>query len=418
MTEPNSTPSAGREKSARTKPAKPYPDFPLYPHPAGYWAKKIRGRMFYFGRWEDGPDAALDEYLKRKDDLHAGRTPREERDELTVKDAVNAFLAARRARVEAGELTERSWQEYRQGALLAAATFGKRRRVADLTSADFARLRKRMAERWGPLRLGVMVAYVRSIFKYAWEAGLLERPVTFGPDFVKPSKKVLRLHRAKQGARLFRPEEVRRMLAAAGPQLRAMILLGINGGLGNTDCARLSQDVLDLERGWLDYPRPKTGVARRIPLWPETVAAIREAVAARPAPHHARDAGLAFLTGYGRPWARDTSNSPLSRQFARLLHKLDINGRKGLNFYSLRHTFRTIADEARDQPACDMLMGHTRDDMASVYRERIGDDRLRAVAEHVRQWLFGQQEPTATPGHSEPPPEGEPDILPLGQRTA
>ena len=26
-----------------------------------------------------------------------------------------------------------------------------------------------------------------------------------------------------------------------------------------------------------------------------------------------------------------------------------------------------------------------RDDMASVYRERIGDERLKAVADHVRQ---------------------------------
>jgi hypothetical protein len=34
------------------------------------------------------------------------------------------------------------------------------------------------------------------------------------------------------------------------------------------------------------------------------------------------------------------------------------------------------------------MMGHAREDMASVYRERIGDDRLQAVAEHVRLWLF------------------------------
>ena len=35
-------------------------------------------------------------------------------------------------------------------------------------------------------------------------------------------------------------------------------------------------------------------------------------------------------------------------------------------------------------------MGHSRDDMASVYRERIGDDPLQAVVEHVRQWLWGK----------------------------
>ena len=34
-------------------------------------------------------------------------------------------------------------------------------------------------------------------------------------------------------------------------------------------------------------------------------------------------------------------------------------------------------------------------DMASVYRERISDERLRAVADHVRQWLFGDAEATS-----------------------
>jgi hypothetical protein len=38
--------------------------------------------------------------------------------------------------------------------------------------------------------------------------------------------------------------------------------------------------------------------------------------------------------------------------------------------------------------AVDAIMGHSRDDMASVYRERISDDRLRAVVEHVRKWLL------------------------------
>ena len=34
-----------------------------------------------------------------------------------------------------------------------------------------------------------------------------------------------------------RRRDIRRVLAKANPQLRAMILLGINCGLGNNDCA-------------------------------------------------------------------------------------------------------------------------------------------------------------------------------------
>ena len=40
----------------------------------------------------------------------------------------------------------------------------------------------------------------------------------------------------------------------------------------------------------------------------------------------------------------------------------------------------------------DAIMGHARDDRASVYRKRVGDDRLRAVVDHVRTWLFGIEE--------------------------
>jgi integrase len=59
-----------------------------------------------------------------------------------------------------------------------------------------------------------------------------------------------------------------------------------------------------------------------------------------------------------------------------------------LGFYTLRHTFRTIADEAKDQPAADFIMGHEVAHMSSVYRETISDERLKAVTDHVRAWLF------------------------------
>ena len=47
-----------------------------------------------------------------------------------------------------------------------------------------------------------------------------------------------------------------------------------------------------------------------------------------------------------------------------------------------------VADEVKDQPAADYIIGHEVPHMSSIYRETISDERLRAVAEHVRKWLF------------------------------
>src|SRR5215470_14932354 len=112
MSENHSTPSA--------KPAKPYPDFPLFAHAAGVWAKKIRGKMHYFGPWSD-PDAALAKYLAEKDDLHAGRTPRPDPQAVTVKELANAYLHHKQALVDAGELSPRTWLNCKEAADLLVA---------------------------------------------------------------------------------------------------------------------------------------------------------------------------------------------------------------------------------------------------------------------------------------------------------
>jgi integrase len=385
MSECDFTAPAAPDKPA--KPSKPYPDFPLFPHATGRWAKKIRGQLHYFGPWSD-PDGALTKYLEQKDALHAGRKPREASEGVTVKELCNQFLNAKRALVESGELANRSWQDYKAACDLTVSHFGRGRLVADLDPDAFAGLRRKLAKRWGPVTLGNVIQRVRVAFKFAWDNGLIDRPVRYGQGFKRPSRKVVRIDRAKKGPKLFAADEIRRLFAAAGMSMRAMILLGINGGFGNADCGRLPLSAVDLEGGMIDFPRLKTGIPRRCPLWAETVQAIREASADRPEPKKEEHAGLVFITKYGLPWAKDTADQTLAKEFGKLLRTLQINGRKGLGFYTLRHTFRTVADETKDQPAVDFIMGHEVPHMSSVYRETISDGRLRAVTDHVRAWLF------------------------------
>src|SRR5262249_25079647 len=141
--------------------------------------------------------------------------------------------------------------------------------------------------------------------------------------------------RAKQGAKLFTAAEVRALAGGAlvvgddgpelvrpGPQLRAMILLGINCGFGNADCGTLSLSAVDLDAGVIDSRRPKTGIPRRCALWPETVSAIREAIASRPEPKQAEAAGRVFVTKYGQSWSKTDNAGPLTQAMKQLMRKL------------------------------------------------------------------------------------------------
>ena len=222
------------------------------------------------------------------------------------------------------------------------------------------------------------------------ESDELAKPMRFGQGFKRPSAKTLRKARAskriEKGLQMFKAHEINTLLERAKQPLRAMILLGVNCGLGNNDCALLRPEHVDLDRGWLDYERPKTCIGRRAKLWPETIAALREAFDSRPRAKTADARPLFFRTKYGHSWSKETSDNPVTKAMRKLLGETELY--RGVNFYGLRHTFETIAGETKDQVAVDAIMRHCDGSMASVYRERISEERFDAVAEHVRAWLF------------------------------
>jgi len=392
--------------TAKRKPKKPYPSFPLTAHPNGQWCKKIRGKVHFFGVWAD-PDTAHQAYLASAADLQAGRLPAPSRlspEGLPVKTVGNAFLNWQKAKMEAGDIGAAWYEDCRVIIRTFCKSMGYSRLVSDLRPDDFQSYCIRRAKDIGAHARTREIVTIRGMFKYAYECGLIEHQMRFGTGFKTPSASLKRKEKAEKeqlhGKRLFQRDDILTLLDGAADWMKAAILLGINGGFGNTDCAKLPWIAVNLEAGVIEYNRPKTGIKRIVPLWPETVEALRQAYSNQPKPANKAAQGLALLLPTGRPVVREIitpakKGKPerisrldiLSREFTARLKEKQLH-RQGIGFYTLRHTFRTWADEARDQHAVHLIMGHVIPGMSGLYVEEISLDRLRAVAEHVRAKLY------------------------------
>ena len=381
------------------KPSKPYSEFPLFAHASGQWAKKIKSKMWYFGT---DPDEALKRYLDEVNDIQAGRDPRRLKKahvspgELSVYDMCNLYLSRLQKRADSQDITQRHFSESMKSMLILTKHFGKFQSAATLKADDFTAFRESFPTLWGQAKTKVEISRIKTCFRWAFESELIPALPNFGPGFKAPTKSVTRRdqqqRQAARGGKLdFSAAEIRKLLKASSGWLHACILLGINCGLGNADCGRLESTFI--QAGWYDLPRHKTGVPRRFRLWPETIAAIQQAMAERKT-----DSKLCFLTTKNNPiWCehRDPKSGlngyrdRFGTEFQKLLKNCGI-ARAQRGFYSLRRTFETVAGGSKDQIAVDVVMGHSDASMGALYRQGIDDQRLIDVGQHVHKWLFGK----------------------------
>ena len=90
------------------KPRKPRRDFPLFPHASGQWAKKINGKLHYFGVWAKS-QAALQKYENDFPYLNIGLEP--PTDCTTLADVLNAFDDDKKSLLGAGRIAQRTYNE-------------------------------------------------------------------------------------------------------------------------------------------------------------------------------------------------------------------------------------------------------------------------------------------------------------------
>lgn len=377
--------------------AKPNPSFPLTPRSDGRFTKRILGTLHTFGGAGDWRKA-LDEYLAVARALHAGREapkPSLVAVNVTVRQLVNRYLDVRKADMLAGHLNPRTWADY-QTFLLAFVKFvGPALPAPELDTFHLDRWAAHLREiKTGPRRFNGARAHVFAFLRHCFAAPWIPA-FPLGVGFKRAPKGKIRAGRKNK---LIDPAHLPPLLAAADIQLRAMILLGLNGGFGNTDCANLPRAVVDIEGGAIRYARIKTPIARTVPLWPETIHALRQVMHLRPADD------LVFRTRHGNLWVRTTFNAKgkpipkdsIAQAFADLLETLcDVQQRttyreiyKGVGFYALRHTFITYANEVRDSDARRHITGRRLHGVEDDYVESFFLPRLRVVVDHVHARAF------------------------------
>ena len=356
------------------KPDKPYPEFPLYAHPSGQWAKTIKGRKWYFGPWNK-PEQALDEYLSVKDEIFAGRNPNAiaRRGEPDVRELLNLFCTEKEDEVDAGVILRSTFQEYFRTCSRVADCLGKNVLLRNLGPMDFSRLRNSFS------KLAVTtqkneVARCRVLFGFAYESGLVDKPLRYKKSLKAPPMRAMR-KAANERNKLIPTPDLLKIIKNATGTMKVAILLGINCGMGNRDVALIERKHIDMSGGWINYPRSKTGVDRRAKLWPETVAAIAELPPR---------VGRLLVGDRGQSLAQD-GNTTIGNRWRVVCNRAKVFD---FGFYCLRHTYRTLADECGDQPAIAKTMGHSIASIDSVYRHRISDERLKKIADFVHDAVF------------------------------
>src|SRR6056297_3426304 len=194
-----------------TKPSKPRKDFPLFAHASGQWSKKVRGKLHYFGKWDD-PNAAEAKWERDKLALLEGRHPDHDDGGDTVGWLCNVFMDSKQRQHDRGELKKSTLDDYHAACKHVAAFFGKGRRLETLTPQDFERYRNSFPPTWSPTTANNQIRLSRTLFKYGNETGATERPMLYRIGLKAVPKSKTRLHAASRPEKTYTAAEIHRLL--------------------------------------------------------------------------------------------------------------------------------------------------------------------------------------------------------------
>jgi len=348
--------------------------FPLTLHPTGQYCKKIKGKLYYFGV---DKKQALDRYHEQAAYLHSGHglMPKSTDEKISIRNLCNLYLEHQQARMEAGDLTERYYADQVKSLRNFAIHIGPSCLISEIRTMDIQNYRNKLLKKYNSAAgLNLNLAIMKAMFHWAKKNDVVQNIPNI--DAVSKAKAI------QKERIIFDVKQTEKLIEYASIQMRAMIWLGLNCGFGCTDCAELKWEDLNLKNKRVRLPRKKTGIRRNLPLWPETVRAIKKVP---------KSGELVFYTSKGNPWVRTiqsvdkhgnvkyTKDNALSKKFSKLLKKTGIKTEKGVGFYTLRRTAATLAARSGDPFAVQRLLGHADLKMATTYVQDVSEQTDRVI---------------------------------------
>jgi integrase len=343
--------------------------------PNGQWCKKHKGKVFYFGVWDD-PKTALARWRAEWAGIveSQSRPVRQTPTECTLHVAINNYVNARLAQQVQGDIEQATYREINDISRRVLNTIGGQRLLSSIGPNDFDALLKAVGHQ-SAISRQKFVMQTRALFRWIFDH--LGISVSMGANFNAPPRKAIREQLNQRDAKIFEPDQIHRLLSVASPQMKAIMLLGINGGYGNRDVSELPANAVNLKGAVIDHYRAKTGARRIVPLWDETVEAIRAVIV----PGQER----LFLDRFGKPIERQGVYG-----ICRMMDELRQATNIACTFYWFRYTFATVASEVPDDHARHLVMGHVIDGVSENYVKAFPRQRLLNLTDHVYKWLYNR----------------------------
>lgn len=287
----------------------------------------------------------------RKGEIVQGRFKLQEvRPSPLFPDAVSAFLRW-------AQDNRRSWTRD-QHLVKSLLTFFQGKRLNEVTrwlvqKYKHERLQTMIHGRsLAPATVNRELSTLRRIFNLAIE---------WGQAVENPAARFKALPEPPRQEHIFTPEEIQRLLGAASPHLRDIILLALNTGMRRGEILTLTWDQIEWDRRTLLLTHTKNGRARRVPLNPVALEVLRR---------EPRTGPYVFGGDHPPKSVRTAFHAAIQRA-----------GLRPCWFHDLRHMAATyMIHGGADLATVKEILGHSHISLTLRYAHPTSDSRLRAVA--------------------------------------